>query len=149
MGVKENNVNLIFAVTEDMIDIYNQLAEVVDGSRVGRLSADSSNVVELVQAQYEAITRTIEIKDNSTSSVRFTYYSSCSDGGTPIQTNKCSGLKVGDRVMFTARMEVVECPEDPRDWNQTFHIQPVGIKESVRVDLEMVCQCTVSGAVTG
>jgi hypothetical protein len=36
---------------------------------------------------------------------------------------------------------VVKCPKDPRDWHQTFQISPVGINESVVVDLEMICQC--------
>merc|ERR1719435_514145 len=52
--VKENSVNLIFAVTDEQLHIYNLLAGAVEGSSAGRLSADSSNVVELVQAQYEA-----------------------------------------------------------------------------------------------
>merc|ERR1740123_125641 len=139
--VKENSVNLIFAVTDEQLHIYNLLAGAVEGSTAGRLSADSSNVVELVQAQYEAITSTIEMKDNSTGNVRVTYFSSCIGDGPPRQTSKCSGLKVGTRVMFTAKIEVVKCPKDPRDWRQTFQIYPVGINESVIVDLEMICQC--------
>ena len=34
----------------------------VQGSSYGKLSADSSNVVQLVKAQYEAITSSIEMK---------------------------------------------------------------------------------------
>merc|ERR1719192_3266380 len=68
--VKENSVNLIFAVTDEQLHIYNLLANAVEGSSAGRLSNDSSNVVELVQAQYEAITSTIEMKDNATGAVR-------------------------------------------------------------------------------
>merc|ERR1719435_369364 len=67
--VKENSVNLIFAVTDEQLNIYNLLAQAVEGSSAGRLSNDSSNVVELVQAQYEAITSTIEMKDNATGNV--------------------------------------------------------------------------------
>jgi len=139
--VKENSVNLIFAVTDEQLHIYKLLAEAVEGSSAGRLSNDSSNVVELVQAQYEAITSTIEMKDNATGNVRVSYFSSCLSDGPPRQTNKCSGLKVGTRVMFTAKIEVVKCPKDPREWKQTFQIYPVGINESVIVDLEMICQC--------
>ena len=33
-------------------------------------------------------------------------------GDGPIrQTNKCSGLRVGSRVQFTAKIEVVKCPK--------------------------------------
>ena len=138
---KENSINLVFAVTDEQLDIYNLLAGALGGSSAGRLSADSSNIVELVQAQYETIASTIEMRDNSTGHVRVTYFSSCAGVGPLRQTNKCSGLKVGARVGFTAKIEVVDCPEDPTDWRQTFHIYPGGIKESVIVDLVMICQC--------
>lgn len=50
--VKENAVNLIFAVTKEQIHIYEQLGKHVEGAGYGVLSNDSSNVVELVQEQY-------------------------------------------------------------------------------------------------
>jgi len=139
--VKENSVNMIFAVTDEQLHIYELLAKAVQGSSTGRLSADSSNVVELVKSQYEAITSTIEMKHNATGNVKLTFWSSCIGGGSPRQTNKCSGLKVGTKIGFTAKIEVVKCPKDPREWKQIFQIYPVGINESVIVDLEMICQC--------
>ena len=33
-----------------------------------------------------------------------------------------AGLKVGSEVSFTAKIEVVKCPKDPRDWTQTFQV---------------------------
>ena len=53
--IKENSVNLIFAVTEEQIHIYEQLSKHVQGSSYGVLSNDSSNVVELIQEQYKVI----------------------------------------------------------------------------------------------
>ena len=117
------------------------LSKTIEGSSVGILSNDSSNIVELIQTQYEAITSTIQMKHNATENVRVTFFSTCLRGGPPVQTNKCSGLKVGARVSFTAKIEVTKCPQDPREWKQTFKIYPVGINESVIVDLEMLCQC--------
>ena len=109
---------------------------------MGKLSNDSSNVVQLVVNQYEAITSVLEMKDNATGSVKVTYFSSCSDPTGPLrQTNKCSGLKVGSKVTFTAKIEVLKCPKDPREWRQQFQISPVGINEAVLVDLEMICNC--------
>ena len=43
--------------------------------------------------------------------------------------------------LFSAKIEVVKCPKDPREWRQVFEIYPVGINEKVLVDLEMMCQC--------
>ena len=139
--VKENSVNLIFAVTEEQFGVYDLLQQNIEGSSVGTLSADSSNIVQLVKAQYEAITSSIEMKDNSTEYVKVTYFSNCVGDGPLRQTNRCSGLRLGQRVKFTAKIEVVKCPKDPREWHQVFQIYPVGINEAVLVDLTMMCQC--------
>jgi len=82
------------------------------------------------------------MKDNATTdAVRVTYYSACKGSGPAVQTNKCDGLKVGDVVKFEAEVEVTNCPSDPRKWKQIFKIYPVGINESLIVDLEMLCSC--------
>ena len=46
-------MNIIFAVTEEQFDVYNLLKENIEGSSAGTLSNDSSNIVELVKAQYQ------------------------------------------------------------------------------------------------
>lgn len=138
----ENSVNIIFAVTQKQYEIYSFLKNKIEGSSLGTLEDDSSNIVHLIQNQYQAITSSIVMSDNSTSSVKVTYYSSCMDNGSTLRkTNKCSGLKVGSRVEFVASIEVIKCPEDPQEWKQMFHIFPIGINESMAVDLEMMCQC--------
>ena len=48
-------MNLIFAVTREEIGIYEQLSRHVEGASYGVLSDDSSNVVELIQEQYDVI----------------------------------------------------------------------------------------------
>ena len=128
--VKENSVNLIFAITKEQLNIYEQLGKHVEGASYGMLSNDSSNVVELVQDQYnvrtngnmkmvmqrlnfnklflQKISSSIEVKDNATGVVKVTYYSSCLGNGPSVQTNKCDGLKVGTVVNFTARIEVLK-----------------------------------------
>lgn len=62
-------------------------------------------------------------------------------GSVEKQTTKCDKLKVGDVVQFTVKIEVTSCPKDPKDWKQTIKIYPVGIDESLIIDLEMLCDC--------
>lgn len=50
--VKQNSINVIFAVTAQQIGVYEKLAKHVEGSYSAVLSEDSSNVVELVKEQY-------------------------------------------------------------------------------------------------
>jgi hypothetical protein len=50
--VKEHQVNLIFAVTEEYRSIYNSLAQSIQGASAATLSSDSGNVVELIKEEY-------------------------------------------------------------------------------------------------
>lgn len=49
---KEKNVNIIFAVTNDQKNIYDQLKPIIAGSETGVLASDSQNVVKLVRDNY-------------------------------------------------------------------------------------------------
>ncbi|XP_037919074.1 integrin beta-PS isoform X1 [Hermetia illucens] len=141
MKVKQNSINIIFAVTSTQIGVYEKLAQHIEGSSSAVLSNDSSNVVDLVREEYSKISSSVEMKDNATSALKITYYSACKNGGNLVQTSKCDGLKVGDLVNFTAEIVVTSCPQNPADWFQTFQIYPVGLNESLIVDLEMLCSC--------
>ncbi|XP_023167612.1 integrin beta-PS isoform X1 [Drosophila hydei] len=139
--VKQNAINIIFAVTQNQYSVYQKLSAHIEGSSSAILSNDSSNVVDLVREEYGKISSTVEMKDNATGDVKVTYLSSCLTNGPQIKTNKCGGLKVGDKVTFTAQITVTKCPTDPRHWNQAIQIYPVGINESMIIDLEMLCSC--------
>lgn len=81
------------------------------------------------------------MKDTASNAIKVTYYSKCLKD-KKIQTNKCDGLKVGTQVEFEAEIEVTSCPPNRKDWTQTFKIYPVGIDESLTVELEMQCDCS-------
>lgn len=51
--VKQNSINVIFAVTQQQIGVYDKLSKHIEGSTSAVLSEDSSNVVELVKKEYE------------------------------------------------------------------------------------------------
>lgn len=50
--VKENAINLIFAVTKWVLNIYDELSGYIEGSYVSPLESESSNVAELIKEQY-------------------------------------------------------------------------------------------------
>ncbi|KAK2580997.1 hypothetical protein KPH14_006050 [Odynerus spinipes] len=141
LKVKQNAINIIWAVTEEQINVYKKLTKHVEGSFAGKLSDDSSNVVELIREQYNAISSSVEMKDTASSAVKVKYFSSCLGSGPAIETSKCDGLKVGTKVEFIAEIEVTSCPANRSEWKQKFDIYPVGINESLTVNLEMLCDC--------
>lgn len=89
----------------------------------------------------QKISSSVEMKDNATGDVKITYFSSCLSNGPEVQTSKCDNLKEGQQVSFTAQIQLLKCPEDPRDWTQTIHISPVGINEVMQIQLTMLCSC--------
>ena len=51
--IKEKNVNLVFAVTENTSEAYSQLMKVIPGSETGRLDTDSANIVDIIRENYQ------------------------------------------------------------------------------------------------
>lgn len=101
------------------------MTKLIEGSYAATLSNDSSNIVDLVRNQYNAISSSIEMKDTASNYVSLRYYSSCLGNGPLVETNECDGLKVGNKVEFTVEVEVPACPENRAEWNQKFLIYPV------------------------
>lgn len=52
LKVKQNAINVIFAVTQQQHEVYEKLSAHVEGSSSAVLSTDSSNVVDLVKEEY-------------------------------------------------------------------------------------------------
>ena len=101
------------------------MTEHIEGSFAGKLDHDSSNIVELIREQYDAISSSVEIKDTSSSAINVRYFTKGLGGGAEMETNKCDGLKVGTKVDFFAEIEVTACPANKSEWKQTFNIYPV------------------------
>jgi hypothetical protein len=51
--VRENAINILFAVTKPQQEAYSLLSKIIDGAKVGHLTANSSNILELVEEQYK------------------------------------------------------------------------------------------------
>lgn len=51
--VKENAINVIFAVTPQQNSAYSEFSNQIEGSKITALSEDPWNVVELVKDQYK------------------------------------------------------------------------------------------------
>jgi protocadherin alpha len=51
--VRDNAINVIFAVTDSQQEAYRLLAKNIEGAKVGLLTANSSNILELVEEQYK------------------------------------------------------------------------------------------------
>ncbi|XP_037042431.1 integrin beta-PS-like [Bradysia coprophila] len=106
-----------------------------------KLRPNEEHRLNVRYTQNDTLSTLITMQDTASSAVGVKYYSSCLRYSHPIESSTCDGLTAGDVVNFQAAVIVTECPSDPKDWFQTFQIYPVGINESLTVDLEMRCGC--------
>ncbi|KAK8781903.1 hypothetical protein V5799_016756 [Amblyomma americanum] len=142
--VQQSKINLIFAVPEKAFHVYDTLSQFIDGSSVGTLVGDSSNIVQLVRDQYYKIRSEVVLKDNAPDFLRVSYKSRCLRGSeSESQTNACDGIRVGDEVEFEVSVELAHCPGDgvPGGQSTAFRISPVGVNEYVQVRVEPICRC--------
>jgi hypothetical protein len=65
---KRNSMNIIFAVTKNVIETYRKLVKLVDGSSVAELDKNSANIVSLIKDQYN-------VNFNFLFAIRFFIYS--------------------------------------------------------------------------
>ncbi|GAB6025583.1 hypothetical protein CHUAL_011311 [Chamberlinius hualienensis] len=139
----KNHVHIIFAVTTETLHIYDELQKLIEGSYAGKLAKDSSNIVELVREQYMQISSTVELKDNSQNFIQVNYFSKCTENQrlSPIATKTCKNLKLGTEVTFDVELTVTKCPANYKDEIYTFEISPVGLSETLVVDVQLSCDC--------
>lgn len=99
---KEHSINVIFAVTQPLVNYYNQLSSHIKGSLVAELAGDSSNIVTLIEEQYKQISSSVEMRSTAPEGIHIRYYTSCL--GQKMQENhQCSG----NNTSFPLKMRVL------------------------------------------
>ncbi|XP_076243950.1 integrin beta-nu [Calliopsis andreniformis] len=122
--LKENKVNIIFAVTEDRRSEYEQISELLEEkARVATLSKDSSNILEIIEKAYHEITKKVVLRDNSSSPLRLEYFSSCGKNGPKLATSECDGIEEGQVYDFELVLSFEEYPRNQSLWKQTIVIE--------------------------
>lgn len=53
--IANNSVNVIFAVNQSIASTYRDLSARISGSYVGELTSDASNIVAIIQDQYNVM----------------------------------------------------------------------------------------------
>ncbi|XP_051994730.1 integrin beta-3a isoform X5 [Xyrauchen texanus] len=137
--ISENNINLVFAVTSNLVSVYHNYSELIPGSVVKTISKDSGNVVQPLLDAYAKIRSKVELEllgvpDELSLSITAT----CLDGEAITGVRSCSGLKIGDMVSFTIEAKLYGCPKEK---SHTFTVKPVGLKDALQVTVDFDCDC--------
>ncbi|KAM4731952.1 integrin beta-2 isoform 1-T3 [Anableps anableps] len=138
MQLEKNNVQPIFAVTENVKNIYTELSKMIPKSEVGVLSSDSKNVVQLIENAYNKLSSKVTVThDMLPDNVRVEYMPRCAH---PVLEgpNKgvCDQVHVGQEISFEITVTVDKCMEE-----KSFIISPLGIKDKLTVTISTNCEC--------
>merc|ERR1719471_1879730 len=74
------------------------------------------------------------MEDNSTDVVSIRYTSNCNKKNSK-RRKKCNNIPLGTAVEFTANITLKKCEK------QTVKISPVGIEDTLVIDIEPICDC--------
>lgn len=134
----ENNILLIFAVTDELRQNYENYASLIPGATVGVLESDSRNILQLIMTAYKELRSEIDLEVlGNTEDLQITFTALCQDGTILPGHKNCSNVKAGDVVSFNVTVELKGCLDGPR----SFSLRPVGFQDSLDIELESQCVC--------
>ncbi|XP_042350248.1 integrin beta-2 [Plectropomus leopardus] len=138
MQLEKNNIQPIFAVTQNVSAVYQKLSDMIPKSEVGILSGDSTNVVGLIESAYNRLSSKVTVThDNLPDNVRVVYTPRC-DHAQPAGDSEgvCDNVRVGQEISFDVTVTAYSCMEET-----SFSIRPLGIKDTLTVTLSTNCEC--------
>ncbi|XP_072268760.1 integrin beta-1 isoform X2 [Pyxicephalus adspersus] len=140
--LSENNIQTIFAVTEEFQAVYKELKNLIPKSAVGTLSSNSSNVIQLIIDSYNSLSSELILENSKLpEGVTINYKSFCKNGviGTGENGRKCSNISLGDQVEFEISVTAHKCPK--KGTIDPIKIKPLGFTEEVEILLKFICEC--------
>ncbi|XP_056143499.1 integrin beta-3-like [Lampris incognitus] len=138
--MSENNINMIFAVTSNVVPFYKNYSELIPGTTVGMLSDDSGNVIQLIEDAYKKIRSKVQLELLGVpEELALSFNATCPNGELLPGLKSCSGLKIGDTVSFSVEARLRGCPKEKK--SHTFTIKPLGFKDALEITIDFACGC--------
>ncbi|XP_043344255.1 integrin beta-6 isoform X4 [Cervus canadensis] len=134
----QNNVLLIFAVTQEQVHLYENYAKLIPGATVGVLQKDSGNILQLIISAYEELRSEVELEVlGDTEGLNLSFTAICNTGIPFPHQKKCSHMKVGDIVSFNVTVSLPNCERRSRH----IILKPVGLGDALEILVSPECSC--------
>ena len=136
---KDNAITILFLVGKpEFKDVYDAMAAIVGNAYVEVLERNAANIVELIRSKYAQITSTLKVRgDNVPSGIDVAFFTSCLSNELR-ESSVCKDIEIGSSVEFVAKITATSCLDAPR----TLAITPIGINQTLAVEIETVCSCS-------
>ncbi|SPP82125.1 integrin beta-nu [Drosophila guanche] len=135
-------INVIFAVTKEVVSTYRELSALMkEISYVDILSADSSNILELIKKSYESLIKRTQFDDNSPDFIHMEYYTDCA-GQFPklIKRNYCNNLSLGKEIEFYVDVTLKDYPSNGV-YTHKIRVEETSLNEYMDLDVELQRPC--------
>ncbi|KAI4575012.1 hypothetical protein MJG53_002943 [Ovis ammon polii x Ovis aries] len=134
----QNNVLLIFAVTQEQVHLYENYAKLIPGATVGVLQKDSGNILQLIISAYEELRSEVELEVlGDTEGLNLSFTAICNSGVPFPHQKKCSHMKVGDTASFNVTVSLPNCERRSRH----VILKPVGLGDALEILVSPECSC--------
>ncbi|KAK2859721.1 hypothetical protein Q5P01_004341 [Channa striata] len=142
--LRQKNIQIIFAVTENVTHLYEGLRATFPKCAVGTLSNNSHNIRQIIIEAYKALTSEVVMENSKLPpGYHVSYTSLCKDLKPRYgeQGRRCSNVSASDEVSFSVSITAplhVTAPQRPL----RVVIKPQGYSEEVEVLLSPICKCS-------
>ncbi|XP_008843961.1 integrin beta-6 [Nannospalax galili] len=134
----QNNMLLIFAVTQEQVHLYENYAKLIPGATVGVLQKDSGNILQLIISAYEELRSEVELEVlGDTEGLNLSFTAVCNSGVLFPHQKKCSHMKVGDTASFSVTVGISNCERRSRN----LLVKPVGLGDTLEILVNAECDC--------
>eukprot|EP00099_Drosophila_melanogaster_P013348 NP_001303333.1 integrin betanu subunit, isoform B [Drosophila melanogaster] len=135
-------INVIFAVTEEVVSSYWELSALMkEISYVDILSADSSNILELIKKSYESLIKRTQFADNSPDFIDMAYYTDCGGQFPSLQKrNYCNNVTLGKQIDFYVDVTLKKYP-DNQVYTHKIRVEETSLSEFMDLDVELQRPC--------
>ncbi|XP_028397592.1 integrin beta-2-like isoform X2 [Dendronephthya gigantea] len=135
--LRESKIQPIFAVSKYERKTFEQLAKTWEdlGSTYEELSADSNNIIELIERSYEEIVSTVRVTSQPPEDFDVKINSDCGDN-IMIGNNICQGVGLDETVSFNISVTAKSCKSN----SSSFKVFAAAFGE-VEININTICSC--------
>ncbi|KAI1896919.1 hypothetical protein AGOR_G00099830 [Albula goreensis] len=136
-SLTENNIQVIFAVTEEVADKYKELSEALPKSTVAVLPSDLHDIKATITEAYNRLWSSWAVRHTYVPGMNISYSAECPEGErrSP-HRGECSVHDNSREVSVNVTVSMETCLEP-----QSFHIQLMGSPDKLGVQLKSICAC--------
>nr|XP_039261588.1 integrin beta-1-B-like isoform X2 [Styela clava] len=138
---QDNKIHSIYAVTENVHDLYKPIEKVLNDAYVAVLKSDSSNIIPLIHSTYSKLKGKLALTTpKSPDNVEMSYRVFCPHDNTSKENElQCEGLEINDEVVFEFEFKAKECLSNPM--HEPIILKSSSLQDEVHINIEYLCEC--------